>query len=124
MGWEDLVEVAIRTTPEGPWQEEVFLLLSGRDGGVAGPQGEAVERDLLGWRQALPGFDHQQVVEARGCAEDALFVCWPRPDQRPATVAAGRACAIPRVLGHHRTGDLGRIRPCQPKGVKRRLSHQ
>ncbi|HZA80839.1 MAG TPA: hypothetical protein VFC13_05125, partial [Actinomycetes bacterium] len=81
VGWDDLVEVAIRTTPEGPWQEDVFFLLTGRDGGgVAVPHGEAIERDLLGWLQALPGFDHQQVVEAMTCAEDALFVCWRRPD--------------------------------------------
>jgi hypothetical protein len=56
--------------------------LTGRDGGaVAVPHGEAVERDLLGWLQALPGFDNEQVVEAMTCAEDA----------------------IPRVLGHNRT---------------------
>jgi hypothetical protein len=54
--------------------------LTGRDGGaVAVPHGEAVERDLLGWLQALPGFDNEQVVEAMTCAEDAMFVCWRRP---------------------------------------------
>jgi hypothetical protein len=80
VGWDDLVEIAIRTTPEDPWQEDVFFLLTGRDGGgVAVPHGEAVELELLGWLQALPGFDNQQVVEAMTCAEDALFVCWRRP---------------------------------------------
>jgi hypothetical protein len=79
--WDDLVEVAIRTTPEGPWQEDVFFLLTGRGGGgVAVPHGEAVERDLLGWLQALPGFDNERVVEAMTWAEDAMFVCWRRPD--------------------------------------------
>jgi hypothetical protein len=78
--WDDLVEVAIRTTPEGPWQEDVFFLLTGREGGVAVPHGEAVERDLLRWLQTLPGFDNQQVVQAMTCAEDAMFVCWRRPD--------------------------------------------
>lgn len=56
--------------------------LTGRDGGaVAVPHREAVEQDLLGWLQALPGFDNEQVVEAMTCAEDAMFVCWPRPHQ-------------------------------------------
>jgi len=88
VGWEDLVEVAIRTTPEGPWREDVFFLLTGRDGGgVAVPQGEAVELELLGWLQALPGFDHQRVVEAMSCAEDALFVCWRRPDSTSGQVS-------------------------------------
>ena len=31
----DLVEVAIRTTPHGPWQDDVFFLLTGRDGSGA-----------------------------------------------------------------------------------------
>ena len=77
--WADLVEVAIRTTPYGPWREDVFFLLTGRDGsGCAVPHGEAVDRDLLRWLQALPGFDNEQLCEAMCCAEDALFVCWRR----------------------------------------------
>jgi hypothetical protein len=28
----------------------------------------------------LLGFDNQKVCEAMGCAEDALFVYWFRPD--------------------------------------------
>jgi hypothetical protein len=79
--WDDLVEVAIRTTPEGPWQEDVFFLLTGRGGGgVAVPHCEAVERDLMRWLQALPGFDNEQVVRAMACVDDAMFVCWRRPD--------------------------------------------
>jgi hypothetical protein len=79
--WDDLVEVAIRTTPDGPWLEDVFFLLTSRDGGgCAVPHGEAVDRDLLRWLQALRGFDNEKVVEAMGCAEDAVFVCWRRPD--------------------------------------------
>jgi hypothetical protein len=79
--WDDLVEVAIRTTPHGPWREDVFFLLTGRDGdGCAVPHGEAVDRDLLPRLQALPGFDNEKVIEAMACAEDAIFVCWRRPD--------------------------------------------
>jgi hypothetical protein len=79
--WADLVEVAIRTTPHGPWQEDVFFLLTGRDGSeCAVPHGEAVDRGLLRWLQALPGFDNHKAIEAMGCAEDALFVCWRPPD--------------------------------------------
>jgi hypothetical protein len=79
--WDVLAEVAICTTPDGPWEVDVFFLLTGRDGGgCAVPHGEAVDRDLLRWLQALPGFDNQQVIEAMGRAEDAVFVCWRRPD--------------------------------------------
>lgn len=77
--WADLVEVAICTTPHGPWREDVFFLLVGRGGsGCAVPHGEAVDRDLLRWLQALPGFDDEKVCDAMGCIDDALFVCWHR----------------------------------------------
>jgi hypothetical protein len=32
VSWEDLVEVLIVTTDEGPFAEDVFYLLAGRDG--------------------------------------------------------------------------------------------
>ena len=60
--------------------------LTGRDGGaVAVPHREAVERDLLGWLQALPGFDNEQVVEAmtRARGRHVRLLAPTPPDQRP-----------------------------------------
>jgi hypothetical protein len=52
---------------------------------VAVPHGEAVERDLLGWLQALPGFDNEQVVEAmtRARGRHVRLLAPTPPDQRP-----------------------------------------
>lgn len=89
--WADLVEVAIRTTPRGPWHEDVFFLLTGSDGsGCAVPHSEAVDRDLLRWLQALPGFDNERLCEAMGCVEDALFICWRRSDADRTSVPNAR----------------------------------
>lgn len=75
--WAHLSEVAVRTTPGGPWREDVFFLLSDdRGGGVVVPQTESSE--LLERLQRLPGFDNRELVRAMGSTEDELFVCWRR----------------------------------------------
>ena len=77
--WDDLVEVRILTTTEGPFAEDVFWLLVGADGinGVAVP-GSAATDDLLDRLQALPGFDNEQMILAMGSADEAQFLCWRR----------------------------------------------
>jgi hypothetical protein len=77
--WDELREVRLVTTSEGPFVEDVFYLLIGDEGGCAVPleQSEA----LLPRLQALPGFDNNAVIRAAACTDDSAFVCWAR---RPA----------------------------------------
>lgn len=82
--WDELHEVVIVTTDEGPFVEDVFFVLS--DAGAARCT-IADEADgfpaLLGRLQALPGFDNRAVIAAMGSADNARFPCWkraPRPD--------------------------------------------
>ena len=77
--WDELVEVRIVTTSEGPFAEDVFWLLVGADGnnGVAVP-GSAATDDLLDRLQALPGFDNEQMILAMGSSDEAQFLCWQR----------------------------------------------
>jgi hypothetical protein len=76
--WEDLTEVRIVTTAEGPFVEDVFWLLVRADGnGVAVP-GEAATDDLLDRLQALPGFDNEQMILAMNSTDEAQFTCWRR----------------------------------------------
>jgi hypothetical protein len=75
--WEDLTEVKIAKTAEGPG-EDVYWLLTGADGeGVAVP-GAAVTDDLLDRFQALPGFDNEQMIRAMSSTDEAQFLCWQR----------------------------------------------
>lgn len=79
VAWENLVEVQIVTTDEGPFVDDVFFLLAGSGGkGVCVPQGAPGSEPLLERLQALPDFDNDQVIEAMGCSENARFVCWKR----------------------------------------------
>lgn len=78
--WDDLHEVVIVTTDEGPWQDDVFLMLVAADGksGCVVPQSAEGSQQLLERLQQLPGFDSGAVVEAMGSTSEATFPCWKR----------------------------------------------
>ena len=80
VAWDDLVGVDIVTTDQGPYVEDVFFVLHGKDGkGAVVPQEIAVAEKLLERLQTLPGFDNGKVIEAMSCSENARFVCWKKP---------------------------------------------
>lgn len=81
--WKDLAEVQIVTTGEGPYVDDVFFLLVGRDGsGCSVPQSEPVSDQLLERLQKLPGFDNRKVIEAMSHMGDGKFLCWKAPAKR------------------------------------------
>ena|SRR5882672_10016355 len=85
--WDDLAEVGIITTDEGPWSEDVFWLLIGSDGksGCAVPQGAEGSKVLLEALQKLPGFDNEAVIKAMGSTSNARFTCWKKAQQGGST---------------------------------------
>ena len=78
--WDDLQSVRIRTTDEGPFENDFFWLLEGAGGHVCTiPQEAAGADDLLPRLQELPGFDNEAVIAASGSADNREFLCWQRP---------------------------------------------
>jgi hypothetical protein len=79
VAWDALEEVSVLTTADGPFAEDVFFILAGRDGsGCVVPQGAPESGELLERLQRLPGFDNEAFIRAMSSAEDARFVCWRR----------------------------------------------
>ena len=78
--WDDLYEVGILTTDEGPWSEDVYFLLlaADRKSGCGVPQSSKGCKELLARLQQLPGFDNEAVIKAMGSTSNAKFVCWQR----------------------------------------------
>jgi hypothetical protein len=76
--WDDLQEVGIVTTDEGPTAEDVFWILLGANGRCAVPGGADGMKELLVQLQQLPGFDNGAVIRAMGSTANARFVCWKR----------------------------------------------
>lgn len=75
--WEELKSVVIRVIPEGPWSEDVFLMLAGTDGtGTAVPSGDPAADALIERLQTLPGFDNERFIEAMTTDADEAYVVW------------------------------------------------
>ena len=80
--WSDLQAVVIVTTDLGPYVDDVFWVLVGKEVGCIVPS-EAEGIDLLLRRlQQLPRFDHEAVVAAMTSTQNARFLCW-RGDAPP-----------------------------------------
>jgi hypothetical protein len=76
--WDELESVEIRTTDDGPYLEDVFLVLRTEAGASVLPQGFDPFDALFERLQQLPGFDNSAVITAMGCADNAIFPCWNR----------------------------------------------
>ena len=76
--WADLTEVAIVTNDQGPWFADVWWHLVANGSECAVPQGATGEDSLIEALQALPGFDHEQMIAAITCVDNRRFVCWQR----------------------------------------------
>jgi hypothetical protein len=80
LGWSDLASVTILTTDAGPFQVDLFWILSDRDGrhSLTIPMDASGEHALLKAMQArLSGFDNMAVVEAMSSTGYGVFQIWP-----------------------------------------------
>jgi hypothetical protein len=76
--WDDLQEVFIQTTDEGPFVSDVWWILVDADGQCLIPQEATGETEMFYRLQMLPGFDNDAVIAAMGSVENKLFLCWQR----------------------------------------------
>ena len=77
--WADLEQVGVVTTTAGPWNEDMFWVLSpAADGGVVAiPHGDAVHGVVPRLLQ-LPGFDNHRLAGALGSTSQSTFAMWHR----------------------------------------------
>jgi hypothetical protein len=91
VGWDEIEQISIVTTDEGPWLEDFYWLLHGANGrGCAVPGALAQEHGLLELLQErfAEGFDNEAVIRACGSCDHAMFVVWPVPEG-PSQAKAG-----------------------------------
>lgn len=78
--WDDLKEVAIVTTDEGPFAADVMWLLLGEKSGCMVPLGATGEDKLIERLQALPGFNNEVMIDAMSSTSNRKFVCWEKKE--------------------------------------------
>ena len=76
--WDEINEIGIVTTDEGPFLPDLWLLLIGDNNGCSIPQGAVGYQELYDRISQFPGFDFQAVIEASMCTDNARFTCWKR----------------------------------------------
>ncbi|MGE3228857.1 MAG: hypothetical protein AB7J30_05415 [Hyphomicrobium sp.] len=80
LAWAEVGNVTVLTTNAGPFETDLFWMLSDRDGRhmMMVPMGAAGEHELLQAMQArLAGFDNMAVIEAMSSVENGVFQIWP-----------------------------------------------
>jgi len=75
VAWSRLVEVGILTTSDGPWGEDVYVVLKD-DNGSHCVVPHSLASEVLKRVLRLPGFDHAKFIVAMGSTSEAKFVCW------------------------------------------------
>lgn len=78
--WSDLRAVLIQTTGDGPFVDDLFLLLIGRETGCVVPSKAEGVSLLLERLQKLPGFKNEVVIQAMGSTDNREFLCWIKSD--------------------------------------------
>jgi hypothetical protein len=96
VAWDDLVEVSVVTTDLGPFVEDVFFDLLGRDGSrCVVPQSSPAAEGLTERLFRLPGFDFAAHRQAMSSTTNATFLCWQRGRSDEPQATPGPAAATP-----------------------------
>ena len=84
---DELDEIGVETTDQGPFMEDVFWNLKHGDMRIRIPDPHPVFRQLMNRFDSLEGFDWKPFAEAMTCADNHYFLCWKRPPRPEISVA-------------------------------------
>ncbi|MBT5018073.1 MAG: hypothetical protein HON04_04960 [Planctomicrobium sp.] len=74
----ELVQISIRTTPEGPFVEDVYFVLKGASTTLTFPQQANGVGEFVELLTELPGFNSEAFLATMSCTSDHEFLCWKR----------------------------------------------
>lgn len=92
IAWHEVARIDAVTTGDGPWREDLYLLLRPAEDkraassklGVLVPSELGMSVDLVRQlHERFPGFDDQTLIQACGCTSDAMFKLWERTPAAP-----------------------------------------
>jgi hypothetical protein len=80
--FDELDEIGVETTDQGPFVEDVILILRRGDMRfrIGGPCSVFVA--FMQRFDSLENFDWRPFIEAQGCTDNRYFSCWRRPSVR------------------------------------------
>jgi len=78
----DIQEVQVKTTDQGPFAPDVFIVLLTSKGKCTIPHEIPGNLSLLDKLQELPGFSNETYIDAMSCCENRSFLCWKRQNKQ------------------------------------------
>lgn len=76
--WNDIEEIAIITTDEGPFLPDVWLILTGKTKGCSLPLGAPKFDDVYNAISKFEGFNFEEFIKSMGSAENKRFELWKK----------------------------------------------
>ena len=74
--WNNITEIHIQTTDEGPFHPDVWLVLIGIDTYCRIPQGNKSYDDIYERVSKWDRFDFEAYIESMSSTENAVFLLW------------------------------------------------
>ena len=75
---DEVRRVLIRTTDQGPFDDDVFFIVETTCKNFVIPQAVTGASQLLEHFQQLLGFNNEAVIDSMGCTDNKEFLCWER----------------------------------------------
>lgn len=76
--WEEINEIWLINTDDGPLLPDVFLALVGEKGGCLIPQGAKGFDEVYDIISKYNGFNFENVIKSMTCADNQRFILWER----------------------------------------------
>lgn len=75
---DQISEIAVVTTDEGPFVDDVFVVLKGAQNEITIPQEAENFEALFDVFKKFEGFNYEEFIEAMSSTENAECVCWQK----------------------------------------------
>jgi len=78
IAFDEITQIDLVTTSEGPFSEDVFAVLRGKDKEIAIPQNAENFDSLFDVFKKFEGVNYEAFINAMSSTENAKFVCWEK----------------------------------------------
>jgi len=75
---DQIIEIAVVTTDEGPFADDVFVVLKSDQSEMKIPQEAENFDSLFDVFKKFEGFNYEAFIEAMSSTENERFVCWQK----------------------------------------------